>query len=86
MTAYEQFIANPHIIQGQLSRLWELEINGSIPNMLDFCIDFLSQQGLNKTGIKEIDGDFRAVFNDKYYFHGAIRDGNKVAIRLISMV
>jgi hypothetical protein len=85
MTAYEQFVTNPHITQGQLARLWELEVNDSISDLLDFCIDFLDQKGFHKTGYTEIAGNYRAVFNSRFYFDGAIQDENRVAIRLIKL-
>lgn len=84
MTGYEQFINNaPNLKQGKISRLWELEINGSIDNLLDFSNDFLQDRGLEKTGIKkDNDGLYQHTYNNKYIFAGAVQDGNKVAIRI----
>jgi hypothetical protein len=83
MTAYQEFINNPILEQGKICKLWELQVNGRINNFLDFCRDFLHQQGFIYTGIKkDNDGEHKAVFNNCFIFAGAIQDGNKIAIRI----
>ena len=82
MTTYQEFINNPSIDVGKIARLWELKINGKIDNLTDFCRDFLSQVGFMYTGYKEENGVFKAVFNNRYVWDGAIREGELVALRI----
>jgi len=82
MTAYQEFIDNPTIDAGKIARLWELKVNKKIDNLTDFCRDFLKQVGFMYTGYKEIDGVFKAVFNNRYVWDGAIREGELVALRI----
>jgi len=82
MTAYEQFINNPSIDAGKIARLWELKVNKKIDNLTDFCRDFLKQVGFMYTGYTEVNGVFKAVFNSKFVFDGAIQEGELVALRI----
>lgn len=83
MTAYQSFInCSAGLKENELFRLWELEIEGKIEDMIDFVNEFLRSRGLKYTGYKKEDGICKAVYNYKYIFNGAIQDGNKIAIRL----
>lgn len=86
MTAYQEFINNTSIKSGKIARLWELEVNQTIDNLLDFCREFLKQIGFNYTGYQKDEyGTNKAVFNDRYIWDGAIQDGYKIAIRIIQI-
>ena len=80
MTAYQDFVSNITIQPGKISRLWELEIQGRIENLVDFCREFLSHEGYLYTGYDK--DSHKAVFNGQYVFGGCIQEGNKVAIRI----
>ena len=82
MTAYQQFINNPSIDAGKIARLWELKVDKKIDNLTDFCRDFLKQVGFAYIGYKEIDGVFKAVFNNRYVWDGAIQEGEMIALRI----
>ena len=84
MTGYEQFIkSNPSLKQGKIARLWELEVDKNIDNMIDFVNEFLSLKGFEKTGHKkDDDGIFKAVYNNNYIFAGSVQKENKIAIKI----
>lgn len=83
MSAYKDFISNPVVKPGKIARLWELEVNGKIDNLLDFCRQFLKQIGFNYTGYQKDEcGIHKAVFNGSYIWDGAIQEGSKIAIRI----
>ena len=82
MTAYENFINEFELEKGKFARLWELEIKGHIENLIDFSREFLETQGLSYTGYNK---NFKAIFNNKYVFDGIIKDGDKIALRIIKL-
>ncbi|HBY21187.1 MAG TPA: hypothetical protein DEG71_09335 [Clostridiales bacterium] len=82
MIAYQQFINNPSIDTGKIARLWELKVNKKIDKLTDFCRDFLKQVGFMHTGYTEVNGIYKAVFNSKFVFDGAIQEGELVALRI----
>jgi hypothetical protein len=87
MTGYEQFVLScPNLKPGKIARLWELEVRGRVGNMIDFCREFLAQQGFKFTGtVKDAGGEINAVFNGSFVWAGACQEGGKLAIRLIQM-
>lgn len=47
MTAYQEFVSNPNIEQGKIARLWEIEVNRKIDDIIDF-----TRQEDNKIAIR----------------------------------
>jgi hypothetical protein len=83
MTAYEEFISNHG--RPVKAKVWELQVDRNIDNLLDFLTKFLEQVGYHRTGYVKIDGIHHALFNDTYVWDGAIQDGNKIALRIVEM-
>ena len=79
MTAYQQFINNPNIQKGKIARIWELEVNQKIDDLIDFSREFLKLKGFEYTGYNK---DFKSTFNNNFMFDGAIQEETKIAIRI----
>jgi len=82
MTGYEDFVNNPIFPFGIIARLWELKVNGTIENLIDFYREFLRQKGFIYTGYNK---DYKAIFNNKWVFDGLIQEGNKIALRIVQI-
>ena len=80
MTGYEQFTNNPNLKKGKSSILFEVEVNRTVNNMIDFSENFLDTRGFKRTGHNK--ETHQPVFNNLYEFAGAVQDENKIAIRL----
>lgn len=84
MTAYQNFINNVNLKEGKYARLWELKVNETINNMIDFYREFLRQHGFIYIGYNnEHKAIFSNKYNNNYIFDGMIQDGNKIALRII---
>jgi hypothetical protein len=82
MTAYQEFVNNPALKHGKTSILFEIEVDRTINDLIDFINNFLHTRGFKKTGHMKHEGVYNAVYNNLYIFGGVIQEENKIAVRI----